>query len=106
MSLAQCQIECFNVEECKFWSYEVPTSKCYLKSQRKEPTKGVDFISGIKNCTQNSKSSNREKNGQVFVVLKNQDQKLSALPADFGKQIHSNVEVKGMKVILFVHQYL
>ena len=105
MSLAQCQIECFNVEECKFWSYEVPTSKCYLKSQRKEPTKGVDFISGIKNCTQNSKSSNREKNGQVFVVLKNQDQKLGALPADFGKQIHSSVEVKEMKVIVCIHQY-
>ena len=91
-SLAQCQIECYNFGECQFWSYEVPTRQCYLKTKRNKPTKGVNFISGIKNCSTLVETKNSEIPGQIYVML-NQNQKLRVLPADFGQQIPTGIEV-------------
>jgi len=100
-SLAQCQIECYNFEDCQFWSYEIPSQQCYLKTKQNKPTKGVNFISGIKNCSNLVKTSlvnpslvntrNSELPGQIYVIL-NQNQKLSVLPADFGQRIQTNTE--------------
>ena len=91
-SLAQCQIECYNFEDCQFWSYEIPSQQCYLKTKQNKPTKGVNFISGIKNCSNLVKIRNSELPGQIHVIL-NQNQKLSVLPADFGQRILTNTEV-------------
>ena len=101
-SLAQCQIECYNFEDCQFWSYEIPSQQCYLKTKQNKPTKGVNFISGIKNCSNLVKTSlvnpslvkirNSELPGQIYVIL-NQNQKLNVLPADFGQRIQTNTEV-------------
>ena len=95
MSLPQCQINCQNVSECQFWSYEISTQKCYLKTKQSNPTKSVDFISGIKDCrSTNSEIKLEAENsgGQIYVML-NGGQKLSVLPANFGKQFHSGIEV-------------
>ena len=101
LSLQQCQINCQNVSECQFWSYEISTQKCYLKTKRNNPTKRVDFISGIKDCSStNSKIKSEAGNsgGQIYVML-NGGQKLSVLPANFGKQFNSGIEVN-------IHHYL
>ena len=95
LSLPQCQINCQNVSECQFWSYEISTQKCYLKTKQNNPTKRVDFISGIKDCSSTNseiKSEAGNSGGQIYVML-NGGQKLSVLPANFGKQFHSGIEV-------------
>jgi len=97
LSLPQCQINCQNVSECQFWSYEISTQKCYLKTKRNNPTKRVDFISGIKDCSSTNseiKSEAENSGGQIYVML-NGGQKLSVLPANFGKQFHSGIEFHG-----------
>ena len=102
LSLPQCQINCQNVSECQFWSYEISTQKCYLKTKRNNPTKRVDFISGIKDCSSTNseiKSEAGNSGGQIYVML-NGGQKLSVLPANFGKQFHSGIEVNINKTMV------
>ena len=42
-SLAQCQIECYNFGECQFWTYEIPTRQCYLKTKKRNNEKSMQL---------------------------------------------------------------
>ena len=56
----------------------------------------MNFISGIKDCsssTTNFRFEVSENGGGPIYVMLNGDQKLSALPANFGKQFNSDTQV-------------
>ena len=56
----------------------------------------MNFISGIKDCSSsktNFKIETSENDGGPIYVMLNGDQKLSALPANFGKQFNSDTQV-------------
>lgn len=49
-SPAECAEACGRIEVCKFWTYEHPTRKCFLRSLDAGREEHPDFVSGAREC--------------------------------------------------------
>jgi len=100
LTLENCQDECDSHSQCYSWSYHITSKKCYLKNQEnyqnfvlnERYTKQDEYISGVKHCDPMEEEISRNNNNlRVFI----HGHQLKALYANFGRQIHPGIKIKG-----------